>query len=250
MADLKISALPASTTPLAGTEVLPIVQSSTTKQVSVANLTAGRAVSGTTFTGTNTIGFQMTAAADQDVRFALPGVIDWRVRGNYSTANLDFVCVSNSTPLTLRFGGDVAVNTGNLVIGTSGKGIDFSANTPAAGMTSELLNWYEEGTWTPTSTTLTIVGSPTYDGHYVRQGRIVYVTLRIQATSITSSGAIISLGFPFVSASILTTVPVSNVANNASLGAGFITVSGGNTIIYLPNFTALTDVMFTGFYFV
>jgi len=45
MADLKISALTASTTPLAGTEVLPIVQSSTTKQVSVANLTAGRSVS-------------------------------------------------------------------------------------------------------------------------------------------------------------------------------------------------------------
>lgn len=44
MADLKISQLTASTTPLAGTEVLPIVQSSTTKQVSVANLTAGRAV--------------------------------------------------------------------------------------------------------------------------------------------------------------------------------------------------------------
>jgi len=39
MADSKISALPASTTPLAGTEVLPIVQSSTTKQVSVDNLT-------------------------------------------------------------------------------------------------------------------------------------------------------------------------------------------------------------------
>jgi hypothetical protein len=47
MADTKISALPASTTPLAGTEVLPIVQSSTTKQVSVANLTAGRAVGAT-----------------------------------------------------------------------------------------------------------------------------------------------------------------------------------------------------------
>jgi hypothetical protein len=45
MADTKISALTASTTPLAGTEVLPIVQSGTTKQVSVANLTAGRAVS-------------------------------------------------------------------------------------------------------------------------------------------------------------------------------------------------------------
>ena len=50
MADSKISALPASTVPLAGTEVLPIVQSSTTKQVSVANLTAGRAISATQIT--------------------------------------------------------------------------------------------------------------------------------------------------------------------------------------------------------
>jgi hypothetical protein len=44
MSDVKISALPASTTPLAGTETLPIVQSGTTKQVSVSNLTAGRAL--------------------------------------------------------------------------------------------------------------------------------------------------------------------------------------------------------------
>jgi hypothetical protein len=44
MADTKISALPASTTPLAGTEVLPIVQSGATKQVSVADLTAGRSI--------------------------------------------------------------------------------------------------------------------------------------------------------------------------------------------------------------
>ena len=50
MADTKISALPASTVPLAGTEVLPIVQSSTTKQVSVANLTAGRAIAASSIT--------------------------------------------------------------------------------------------------------------------------------------------------------------------------------------------------------
>jgi hypothetical protein len=49
MANLKISALTGATTPLAGTEVLPIVQSATTKQVSVANLTAGRSVAGTNF---------------------------------------------------------------------------------------------------------------------------------------------------------------------------------------------------------
>ena len=41
MANTKISALTAATTPVAGTEVLPIVQSSTTKQLSIANLTPG-----------------------------------------------------------------------------------------------------------------------------------------------------------------------------------------------------------------
>jgi hypothetical protein len=51
--------------------------------------------------------------------------------------------------LTASKVGDITANTGNLVIGTAGKGIDFSANTHAAGMTSELLNDYEEGTWTP-----------------------------------------------------------------------------------------------------
>ena len=55
MADTKISGLPASTTPLAGTEVLPIVQSSSTVQVSVANLTAGRAVATGALTVTGAI---------------------------------------------------------------------------------------------------------------------------------------------------------------------------------------------------
>jgi len=54
MADTKISALPASTVPLAGTEVLPIVQSSTTKQVSVSNLTAGRSFDALGMTLTST----------------------------------------------------------------------------------------------------------------------------------------------------------------------------------------------------
>ena len=45
MANSKISALPAASTPLAGTEVLPVVQGGITEQVSVANLTAGRDVS-------------------------------------------------------------------------------------------------------------------------------------------------------------------------------------------------------------
>jgi len=54
MADLKISALTASSTPLAGTEVLPIVQSGSTVKVSVANLTAGRSFDALGMTLTST----------------------------------------------------------------------------------------------------------------------------------------------------------------------------------------------------
>jgi hypothetical protein len=52
MADTKISNLTAATTPLAGTEVLPIVQSGSTVKVSVANLTAGRSVDASALTVT------------------------------------------------------------------------------------------------------------------------------------------------------------------------------------------------------
>lgn len=54
MANTKISNLTAASTPVAGTEVLPIVQSGVTKQVSIANLTAGRAVSASSLTLTTT----------------------------------------------------------------------------------------------------------------------------------------------------------------------------------------------------
>ena len=44
MANQKISQLTGATTPLAGTEEVPLVQSGATKKVSIANLTAGRSV--------------------------------------------------------------------------------------------------------------------------------------------------------------------------------------------------------------
>jgi hypothetical protein len=53
MADTKISALTGASTPLAGTEVLPIVQSGTTVKVAVSDLTAGRSVSASNFVPTS-----------------------------------------------------------------------------------------------------------------------------------------------------------------------------------------------------
>jgi hypothetical protein len=61
MADKKISALTAASTPLSGTEVLPIVQSSTTVKVAVSDLTAGRAVSALSIATTTGASFATTS---------------------------------------------------------------------------------------------------------------------------------------------------------------------------------------------
>lgn len=70
MADLKISQLPAASTPLAGTEVLPIVQSGSTVQVSVNNLTAGKAVSASTVTATTVTATTLQGNLDTNVAAA------------------------------------------------------------------------------------------------------------------------------------------------------------------------------------
>lgn len=65
MADKKISQLTAATTPLAGTEVVPVVQSGVTKKVPVADLTAGRDVAVKTITADNVK--TSAAAANLDI---------------------------------------------------------------------------------------------------------------------------------------------------------------------------------------
>jgi len=85
------------------------------------------------------------------------------------------------------------------------KGIDFSANTSAAGMTSEVLDWYEEGTWTPVlvdSSYSTSEGQTytTQSARYTRIGRIVFIDCTIQMSSLgtlTTSDAAIIKGLPY-----------------------------------------------------
>ena len=86
--------------------------------------------------------------------------------------------------------GDVKVLTGNLVIGTSGKGIDFSATSGTG--TSELLDDYEEGTFTPsynTSNSDANVAYASQDGKYTKIGDVVYVEIYLVISSVTSTGS-------------------------------------------------------------
>ena len=100
--------------------------------------------------------------------------------------------------------GDVSILTGDLIIGTSGKGIDFSATAQAPGSTSELLDDYEEGDWTPIyKTSGTNYDSIVYNfqlGTYIKIGRLVWVAFQLRTTSVTvgsASGNIRLGGLPF-----------------------------------------------------
>lgn len=131
-----------------------------------------------------------------------------------------------ATPIT--FAGDVTLSTGNLVIGTAGKGIDFSVTGQPAGMTSELLADYEEGTWTPNQGAgLTVVGAFSSLGNYTRIGRLVTVNFSLSgATSIAAVvGSAMTSNLPFtVAGGVLSAGAAANEnPNSSAIVLGYIT---------------------------
>ena len=130
-----------------------------------------------------------------------------------------------ATPITLP--GDVTLSTGNLVIGTAGKGIDFSVTSSGSGtMTSELLADYEEGTWTPqiyyqNGTDQAAATNGTQVGTYVKVGNIVtvncYLTWTISTSPVNDNIGVKNL--PFTQA---------NIADNLAIGAAQIGNAGSN----------------------
>jgi len=228
MADKKISALTTAASPLAGTEVLPIVQSGTTVKVSVADLTQTQnnvAVATTKMAWTgpghldvpndgglfskgvyNNIGSNWYY--DNALRYNVTGAAGWYQQNSgfhvwYSAASGTAGSPIASFPETMALfpNGDLKLASGNFVPSAAGKGIDFSANTHAAGMTSELLNDYEEGTWTPT---LAFGGASvgiTYavqSGFYTKVGRQVTASgIIVLSSRGSSTGAATIDGLPF-----------------------------------------------------
>ena len=203
MADKKISALTASTTPLAGTEVLPIVQGCSTVKVSVANLTAGRAV--TALSAATTTGYKNTSAgadtaSTPDGLFLTDAanknaIVQLSASGGVSTFIFESGGAGWRRVSGLLTNGNSVVDVGNVVIGTAAKGIDFSANG------GDILNQYDEGTFTATLTCTT--GTITLNSgqdlmQYTRIGRMVYVSGQIVVSAISSPTGILTLGgLPF-----------------------------------------------------
>jgi len=87
---------------------------------------------------------------------------------------------------------------GDIQIATAGAGIDFSAQaSPAAGMSSELLNRYEEGSWTPTIIGPTSISYASQTGAYTRIGRLVAVQFWMKASWTASVSQTYIGGLPF-----------------------------------------------------
>jgi hypothetical protein len=232
MADKKISQLTGATTPLGGTEEVPLVQSSTTKKVTVANLTAGRAVAGASFQANGRIVVAGTAIYDvpgptgNNTGIAFSGNL-WLPCDGTGSLNNGVVSLGSSS---YRF--NELHLAGNIVLGTAGKGIDFSADASAAGMTSELLDDYEEGTWTPTTASDATGAFSAQGGKYTKVGNVVtiYGAFNV-STNFTS--ALVG-GLPFT--------PSPNLAVSSVYSAVQATTNTGVVQATLNNTTDITFV--------
>ena len=152
------------------------------------------------------------------------GVRTFSVTSSATDANISTV---TNIPLNFNINSttQMILNTsGNLVFGNT-KGIDFSATANSSGtMTSELLNDYEEGTFTPTPNSGTFSAA---SGRYTKIGNMV--TIFFDLTVGTGGGSQIT-NLPFVSAATSTVASgiYTNAQTYAALTTAPVVVIGGS----------------------
>ena len=175
----------------------------------------------------------------QEYRIAVAGS-----DGAYGTAKSLFVRdqTSGANRFEVQAGGDVKVSTGNLLIGTAGKGVNFSAFATSGNPSSNLLDDYEEGIAT---FTLYINGgawsgvSYSYNtAPYVKVGRMVYCAVSMFATNLDGTTGSVSIsGLPFTDGGGGGYREPAFLAANHSLGTSpsviFGAVAGSSSIIAL-----------------
>jgi hypothetical protein len=133
--------------------------------------------------------------------------------------------------------GDVEVNNGNLVIGTSGKGIDFSAQTSttaagaAASSGGEILDHYEEGTWS-----MAVIGASGSAGAWAMAGVVARYTKIGRVVHFTATGYLTNLGsYTGTSVIQITGLPFVNDSNiNVAASASSIPIGQYNSTNYVP----------------
>lgn len=101
---------------------------------------------------------------------------------------------------------------GNIVPQIAAKGVNFTANSTGTGsMSSQLLNWYEEGTWTPT-----LGGTATYasrTARYTRIGRQVTLSCDMTVGVIGTGSTTLISGLPWSAGAFFNAGSVSYWSN-------------------------------------
>jgi hypothetical protein len=159
MADTKISGLPASTVPLTGSEVLPIVQSGVTKQVSIANVKAIPSATFATLPSASTVSNQIYNVTDVGMNGS-----NWQSNGTtWLPVNGSSVLLKTNIPFYIAPTGTITVTTGVLTLGTALIGYQFATQMymyfPAGAWTGSTAGWYYV---VMSSTTSGLVYSDTY----------------------------------------------------------------------------------------
>jgi len=145
----------------------------------------------------------MAIRIDGDNATATPGITGGDADTGLVFGTDEVKIVTGGTDrVTVGSTGNLSIAAGNLVL-ASGSGIDFSATADGTGATniSELLDDYEEGTWTPEYTASVSAPTFTYDhqiGVYTKIGNLVTVGWRIRTDSVSGgSGNVYVTNLPF-----------------------------------------------------
>jgi len=202
----------------AGTERMNIYNNGlTTIDASSGSSVGNLRVKGTS--GHSYIGVSRAAASQGEVGYTWNNNTT-NVWWNYLSANSSILnwYSSTGTKMTLNnSSGDLYVTAGNVKV-SSGKGIDFSSAGNASGMTSELLDDYEEGVYDATiscaSGSITLYTSYTRL-RYTKIGRQVHIHGKLAMSAVSSPSGATNLNLPFASANDTNR---AGVANNIMTG--------------------------------
>jgi hypothetical protein len=162
----------------------------------------------------------------------------WNITSGISGSDNTTFNIRNSTSHTNVFSIDASSNnatiqTGNLVIGTAGKGIDFGTETPSgagrdsnAGGDGNILDDYEEGSFTAAMTAqdagTIAIKSSTHACTYTKIGRVINISGYFQVESISSS--------PAPSGRLkITGLPLTQVSDGVPIGVAYINGSNAFT---------------------
>jgi len=136
----------------------------------------------------------------------------------------------SSTSLTVANG--LTLSDGDVTLASS-HGLNFAATSDASGQSSELLDDYEEGTWTPTyagANSNPTVSFTTQIARYTKVGRLVSVWgyLRVNSTS-GGDGALSIQGLPFSNAN------TNYIASTVGYATGWVSNAAPTRLLVKTN---------------